>query len=108
MSNQIVALVVEFSDGSRWEVSARLIAESRAKYYAKLDSERGDGEYDGVLAIEMEHALTDEYELIDWAKNNMNWSDVEKFATELPRYKHIDKQAEWPNADMEVKRFGGK
>jgi hypothetical protein len=103
MSNQIVALVVEFSDGSRWEISAMVIARQRAFYYANLDASRGEGDFGDLFDKELAYTLSDKSELLDWARNNMNWSDVEKFATELPRYKHIDKQAEWPNADMEVK-----
>nr|WP_202877290.1 hypothetical protein [Brevibacillus laterosporus] len=29
---------------------------------------------------EYEYTLSNEEELIDWAANNMNWEDVEKFA----------------------------
>jgi len=63
-------------DASQWDVPAELIAKSRAAYYAQLDSERGEGSYDAIYALELDYTLAAPDELEDWAANNMNWSDV--------------------------------
>ena len=96
-------LVVTFSDNSRWKIPAEFIAKDRAAYYAKLDSERDGDDYDEVYRIELDFALSYEFELTDWASNNMNWSDVLPVASRLPdRESDHDYGKEWTNAEMKV------
>ena len=75
-------LRVTMPDGSKWDVPAEKIADHRANYYAKLDSERGIGSFDDVYQEEKKYALGSSFELIDWASNSMNWSEVAQFAEE--------------------------
>jgi hypothetical protein len=97
-------LVVEMSDSKRWAIPSMLIAKDRAAYYAKLDSERGDGEYDTIYEDELEYALSDDYELTDWAHNSMNWADVSAQAVELlPVNANADYGKDWVNAPMAIK-----
>jgi hypothetical protein len=99
-------LVVGMSDGKRWAIPAMLIAKDRAAYYAKLDSERGDGEYDTIYEDELEYTLSDDYELTDWAHNNMNWSDVLAYAVELlPVNANADYERDWVNAPMTIREL---
>lgn len=89
-----------------FDIPAKIIAEDRAKYYAKLDSESGDGLYGDIFKSELAYTLDDDSELTDWASNNMNWSDVEKFAVEFPTMpetfpKEMLERA-WSNAGKKV------
>lgn len=94
-------MLVRFSDSSWWKIPVQIIAESRAKYFAKTDSEDGEGEYDDIFNDELKYTLEDDTEIIDWAKNNMYWDDVKDFAIfekqEKPNY-----SKEWINCDSEI------
>ena len=91
-------------DESQWDVPGDLIAKSRAAYYAKLDSERGEGSYDEIYARELEYTLGNSGELEDWAANNMNWSDVSHAAVKVLSVasKEPDYQDGWVNGEKEV------
>lgn len=84
-------LIVTMSDKTRWAIPADLIARHRARYYAERDSKRDDVDYYmEIFHAEVEIALNDEYELLDWASNSMDWKDVARFARfvrqiEVPR-----------------------
>jgi hypothetical protein len=91
-------LRVEFSDGSRWEIPVSIIAEDRAKEYAH--------EFDGSAARSLAEDTgplfdASPYSIKDWAKNNMNWSEVVAHAvrtgSRTPSY-----EDEWGNADCEI------
>lgn len=89
--------IVIMPDGSQWSVPVELIAENRAKYYA------------GNAGISMEASLEetwelfqDEFEISDWAKNNMDWKDVSKEAEQVVDPEPCDYEAAWSNADWEV------
>ncbi len=74
-------LIVEMPDLSLWAVPVMVIARDRAKHYA---SEFG-GDIERSLNEDTIPMFTDdEYEIADWAVNNMNWSDVKEHATRLP------------------------
>jgi hypothetical protein len=91
-------------DNSIWQVPAVAVATDRARYYAEKDSGQKEGPaFDGYFELEMHEALTDTYELIDWAKNNMDWSDVQAIASQvqLPA-RTVDYQEGWVNGPMEV------
>lgn len=88
-----------------FEIPASVVAEDRAKYYAKLDSERGEGLYGDIFKSEIKYVMEehDGSEIIDWASNNMNWKDVESYSVriELPQ-KKVDFEKAWTNADKQV------
>lgn len=69
-------LRVTMPDGSKWDVPARLIAENRAKHYADDPDSSYEEEY--------EFTMSDDFELKDWAANNMDWDDVKEFAVKAP------------------------
>jgi len=58
--------------GYVWHVPIEVIANDRAKWYAKDDEEYKE---------EYEFTLKDTYAASDWFFNNMNWEDVEDKAT---------------------------
>jgi len=98
MSN--VKLIVTFENGKRYEIDASIIAKHRADYFAKKHPE--EGPYQTVFRKEYKFALSDDYELTDWASNNMNWSDVQAHAKELPPIE--GEGLDWTNADKEIVR----
>jgi len=104
-------LIVTFSDGKKFRIKAGAVATHRATYYAikdlenikdKLFPEEYNSEYDRIKTKEYNCAMMDEYELIDWAQNNMDWSMLVPFAEE-EESKIINYDEEWCNAEMEVK-----
>jgi hypothetical protein len=97
-------LRVTMEDGSQWDIPATIIAGDRARYYAEHDSGKKSGpEFDKIFKEEMENALEDEYEIIDWAANNMDWSDVVAYAVKVENpTKKVDFQEGWLNGEKEV------
>ncbi len=99
-------LVVEMSDKSQWAIPAKLIAVNRARYYAQLDVERGDSEYAKVSKKEIEYAMSVDYEITDWAANNMDWEDIWRHAIRLATSPpEINYHREWINAPKFVKEL---
>ena len=90
--------VITFPNKDKWSVPVRVIAESRAKFYAH--------EFDGDItksAIEDTVPLftEDHSEIEDWAKNNMSWSEVVANAT-LLEFGITDYEDGWMNGDSEI------
>lgn len=92
-------LTVEMPDGSRWCVPVDVIARNRAEHYAH--------EFGG----DVERSLTedtaplfdgDDYEVEDWAENNMDWRDVKHLAKKLRDAPSTDFQEGWMNGEKSV------
>lgn len=93
---------VTFSNGKCFGIPAKVVAEHRAKYYADKDPDTTyEEEIDFLLGSKTLGTGPDEFEIIDWAKNDMNWNELQRHAEELeseePNY-----DDEWTNADSEV------
>ena len=56
---------------------------------------------DDSIKGEMEYALKETHEIIDWAANNMNWADVRGVAI-LINVEEDDPEKYWTNSEMEV------
>lgn len=95
-------LQVTMPDGSKWNVPAKIIAENRADYYGKKEPP-----YKKTFKEEFAHAMSDPEDLIDWAANNMNWSDVESVAKLSEDANPIDFQEGWCNGEKEVIEVDG-
>ena len=93
---------VTFSNGETYRIPATEIAESRANYYADIDSEGDESVYDVIFKQEYNYTMNDNFELIDWAENNMNWQDLQGVAEYVGQDDHIDYENEWCNADKEI------
>jgi len=92
-------LKVRFANGDLFAIPARIIAENRANYYADLDGyELNSNEW----AAEVITALNDEFEIEDWAGNNMDWKDLEPYAQRIDEDVEFDYDDEWPDADIEL------
>lgn len=79
------------STGDVWRVPIKVIAENRAIYYAKKNNiDIEDSLQDDTIPL----FESDDFEIEDWARNNMDWSDVENHAEKLIS-KSPDMQEEW-------------
>jgi len=102
MSIENKFLKVSMPDGSKWKVPVRVIAENRAKYYL------GKKEYSTLEESLKEDTLPlfeeDEFEVEDWASNNMDWEDVEKYAIQIKsnQMSNEDFQEGWVNGVKEI------
>lgn len=91
--------LISMPDNSTWSIPVSIIAKNRAEHYAK----EFEGNVDKSLIEDtLPLFLDDEYEIEDWARNNMNWSDVMPFAEVFCR-KDVDYQEGWLNGDCEIK-----
>jgi hypothetical protein len=92
-------LKVRFSNGDMFEIPARVIAENRANYYADLDGyEINSNEWEAEIIS----ALNDEFEIEDWAANNMNWNELAPYARRIDSDKEFDYDDGWTDADIEL------
>lgn len=85
-------MTIEMPDGSKWGVPVEMIARNRAAHYAH--------EFDGDEARSLaEDTLplfeSDDYEIQDWAVNNMNWSDFDGHQVKLEQAPTPDFQDAW-------------
>lgn len=89
-------LRVTMPDGSKYDVPARIIADDRAKYYAGNDPET-------TYQEEFDFTMGDDFELQDWAANNMNWEDVAEHAIKVDEpLPPVDFQEGWINGKKEI------
>lgn len=91
-------LLITMPDDSVWAVPVQLIATHRAEYYA--------GKYGGDVQRSLaEDTLplfrADDYEIKDWAANNMNWDDV-KHAARCVTQGSVDYDEGWANGEKSV------
>jgi len=92
-------LKVRFPNGDMFKIPARVIAENRADYYADLDGyEKESNEWEA----EVQNALNEEFEIYDWAGNNMDWEDLVPYAKRIEDLTDMDYSEEWPDADLEI------
>lgn len=87
------------SDASVWSVPYRFVAEHRAEYYATQVAVVPSGKE----AFDAELASQDDSDVVDWAKNNLNWSDVSHLAVKvLSPARTVDYADGWCNGPMVV------
>src|SRR5690554_4848301 len=92
-------LAIQMPDGSWWAVPVEAIARHRAKHYAYEfggDIEQSLAE-DTVPLFE-----AGDYEVEDWAANDMNWSDVAALAEIHEPAGEVDFQEGWMNGDKKI------
>lgn len=97
-------LIIEFSNGDRFEVEGDFVAHARAEYYARKDCKRNAQlKYEEVFKAEFEYARGDDGELLDWINNNMNWIDIAHVARLAPsRVKTFNYHEEFSDAEIKV------
>jgi hypothetical protein len=95
-------IYITFSNGDRFRLPKRAVAEPRAEYYASVDhDDPNSNEWQQTFNREVKFALKEDYELKDWLKNNMNWSDIEDEAEKVDS-KDVDYADEFLDAEVEV------
>jgi hypothetical protein len=96
-------LRVTMDDGSKWDIPAKIIAINRATYYMEEDFKQPDNELtkEEIYDCTFTDTMVDDSDLIDWAVNNMNWSDVQAYAVKVST-KEIDFRESWLNGEKEV------
>lgn len=92
-------LKIRFPNGDLFVIPARIIADNRAKYYSTIDGyDKGSIEWEE----EIQNALNDEFEIYDWAGNNMNWADLVPYAKKIEDLSDYDYEDEWSEAKIEI------
>jgi len=89
-------LIVEMPDGSEWSIPVSWIADNHSEYYAERESVTLD-----EAKIETMEIFKDDYEIIDWASNNMDWDDVVDYA-EMISEPEVDYDDGWINGEKKV------
>lgn len=91
---------VTFSNGQTWSIPVVIIALNKAKYYHSKDDYLTFPEYmileEAIKSI-LKEFDNDAYLIEDWARNNMNWSDIVHHAVLIEEEKTIDWENEWSN-----------
>lgn len=83
-------LIVTMPNGEKWEIPTNIIVRNRAKT-RKEDIAESKSYFDSYPD-----------ELIDWATNNMNWKDVENYATRVGNPDDVDYDEGWINGEKEL------
>jgi len=99
MVGKMKFLQITMLDGSKYEVPANLIAEDRARYYGREDPEP---DFETTYQKELAYTLEEDYELCDWAANNMNWAEVEPFSVRIADPPPPNLQEGWNNGEKKV------
>ena len=91
-------MTVEMPDGSKWGVPIEMIARNRAAHYA----DEFDGDVDASMAEDTVPLFdVDEYEIQDWAVNNMNWSDFDGHQVKVSEAPPPDFQLAWMEGEKD-------
>lgn len=96
LSDKVYQVTME--DGSKWQIPLVVIAMDHAKYYAKADEVSYTESYENTCALFRD----DDYEAKDWARGNMNWSDVVQNAIMVQGPEAVDHQEGWINGESAV------
>lgn len=94
---------VTFPTGHIFELPTVVVAADRINYYSMQDPDRTKEQH----TSETMNLFQNEFEVVDWMKNNMNWSDVEKSAR-LVGFNAPDFGAAWDDAVLEFTSEQGK
>jgi hypothetical protein len=93
-------LVVTMQDGSKWGIPVHVIANHRAQYYYET------GEFSSVAKSLAEdtipHFEDDEFNIIDWAQNDMDWEDIKLHARLAEAAPPINYEYGWINGEKEI------
>jgi hypothetical protein len=92
-------LRVTIPNDSKYDVPARIVADSLAKFYTT--ESRAGASYS--YQEEYDLAMRDDADLIDWAANNMNWDEVAAHAIKVDEPPdEEDFEEAWVNGEKEI------
>ena len=89
---------IEMNCGETWVLPVAIIAENRARYYANTSEFGGDFKKSLEDTIALFESDNDEIE--DWAKNNIEWDEVKAHAVKTSIRNPIDYDHEWSCGDV--------
>lgn len=95
MSDTIKWIYITFSDGRVFRIKAGYVAKAYAEYYVGVDPTT-------TYKEEFDYAMSENFELIEWINNNMDWKDV-TLLVEHVEHGYVDLAKEFCNADKEVR-----
>lgn len=90
--------VTTMRNGQKWAIPVERIAFNRAHYYAKKFGISFD---ESLKERTLPLFESDEFEIEDWATNNMDWSDVKKYAKLISDPEDCFQDG-WVNGEHEV------
>lgn len=99
LNNKLI--LIDMPDNFTYGIPVMVIAENRAWYY-RLRNEFNDF-YESMVKDTLPLFESDEDEIIDWAKSNMNFADVKDKAHILKKKEDFDYEDVWVNGDMVIK-----
>jgi len=82
-------LNVTFYNGEKYRIPAEEIADK----IATMSHQRGTHDWDTLYTA----ILNDDEKVINAARRQMTWADLEHFASRVEQPAEIDYDAEWPN-----------
>ena len=91
--------IVTMGNGQRWSIPVERIAFNRAHYYAKKDGISFD---ESLKEDTWPLFEADGFEIEDWARNNMNWSDVKAHAKLVDTDDFCDFQEGWVDGEVAI------
>lgn len=91
---------LDMPDGLTYAVPVEVVARDRAEHYkAEFNDDLGESLREDTIPLFLDH----EYEIKDWARNNMNWCDVKDKAAKLLKKIDSDEYQEvWVNGEMKI------
>ena len=94
-------IFINMPDGLKYAVPVELIARDRAEHYKdEFDNDVTRSLLEDTIPL----FESNDYEVHDWAANNMNWDDVKIHSTALKKKVSDDEfQEQWVNGEYEVK-----
>jgi hypothetical protein len=94
---------VTMPDGSVWDVPAALVATDRANYYSDRAEGKPRAERSQIFYDEFMQTLDDEELLLEWAANNVSWSDAARYAKLVKKdLQSPDYQEGWCNGYKQI------
>ena len=96
-------VLVTFSNGETWAIDPIPLMRERAEYYANSDLKSGvitEDQLQQTILAELEYAMGDEHEIIDYIKNNVDWNECTAVLVDKPST--FDYGSEFTNAEMKV------
>ncbi len=92
-------IIIEFTNGDKFELLASVIALNRVKYYAEReDFLEGSDEWNN----ELKESMKDD-ELYDWIGNNIDWSDIKNDVTKIESDSSNDYDDMWSDVTIKIK-----
>lgn len=89
-------------DGTKWAVPVMVIARSRAAYLFDHHPDEFNSEQDALENDTIPLFESDDFEIEDWAQNNIKWADVFPRAVQISGAPPCNYNEGWVNGDHEV------